>query len=56
MKYFGQNTLAHHEMTSNLNKVNDIVDPQIKLRPTPEKKPTVLQSMEDIVFPQLLGR
>ena len=38
MKYFGQNTLAHHEMTSNLNKVNDIVDPQIKLRPTPEKK------------------
>ena len=27
MKYFGQNTLAHHEMTSNLNKVNDIVDP-----------------------------
>ena len=27
MKYFGQNTLAHHEMTSNLNKVSNIVDP-----------------------------
>ena len=38
MKYFGRNTLAHHEMTSNLNKVNDIVDPPNQTTTNSRKK------------------
>ena len=31
--------LTHHKIRTNLNNLNDILNPHIKLRPAPEKKP-----------------
>ena len=36
---FQEEKRTHHKIRTNLNNLNDILNPHIKLRPAPEKKP-----------------